>query len=366
MTLKDKENKLVIAVTGLNAGENPQPGVPLCRLLRRAGFSGKIVGLAYDSYDSGIYTPDLVDEVYTIPFPSYGSEILLERLKQILNQTRIDIIVPTLDSELLLYIALEEELNKLGIRMYLPTRQQFIMRDKTQLNAFGEKFNIPVPKTIVLHNILEASKIPLVLSFPVVIKGRFYEAYLANNSEELMKYFHLLSWKWGAPVLVQKYIPGEEFNVCAIGDGQGNVVAALPIKKLVITEKGKGFAGVVIRDLKLTRFLKKIIKSLKWRGPLELEIRKTAEGKFYLLEINPRLPAWIGVSSGAGINFGEILVRLALGEKLRPRTSYKVGTAFIRHCEDLITDIDTIGKIIAQGQLDSQRFKGPNKESKNA
>ncbi|MEO0132569.1 MAG: ATP-grasp domain-containing protein [candidate division WOR-3 bacterium] len=348
-SLKTKD--LVIAVSGLNAGENPQPGVPFARLLRRAGFSGKIIGLVYDAYESGIYRGDLVDEVYLMPFPSSGVEVLLTRIKQILQTTKIDVLMPTLDTELLLYITIADVLRDFGIKMYLPSKEQFLMRDKTQLNDFGRRFKIPVPKTYQAHNIVALSKIEKELKFPVVVKGRFYEAYIANNFDELIKYFNLVSWKWGTPVLIQEYLAGEEYNVCAIGDGTGKTLAMIPIKKIVITEKGKGFAGVVIKDLKLNRFLAKIMKALKWRGPLELEIRKTSKEKFYLLEINPRLPAWIGVSSGAGQNFAEILVRLALGEKVSPYTSYKVGTAFIRHAEDLIVDIYKIGELMAKGEL---------------
>ncbi|MCS7258755.1 MAG: ATP-grasp domain-containing protein, partial [candidate division WOR-3 bacterium] len=331
--------------------ENPQPGVPFARLLRRANFSGKIIGFVYDAYESGIYCRGLVDEVYMVPFPSSGTEALLARIKQILQKTKIDIIVPTLDAELLPYITINDELRAYGIKMFLPTKEQFLMRDKTQLEEFGKKFKIPVPKTWQVYSVLAVNKIRNNLRFPVVVKGRFYEAYTANNFDELAKYINLISWKWGPPVLLQEYIAGEEYNVCAIGDGQGGIVAILPVKKIVITEKGKGFAGVVIKDQKLTRFLGKIMKALAWRGPLELEIRKTVQNKFYLLEINPRLPAWIGVSSGAGQNFAEILVRLALGEKVRSRSKYKIGTVFIRHAEDLIVDIYKIGELITKGEL---------------
>jgi len=115
-------NDLVIAVTGLNTGENPQPGVPVIRSLRRAGFSGKIIGLAYDSFESGIYAPDLADEIYVMPFPSAGLDTILSRIGQILNRTKIDILIPTLDSEILPYISLEKQLKAMGKKCICPPK----------------------------------------------------------------------------------------------------------------------------------------------------------------------------------------------------------------------------------------------------
>ncbi|MBS4015934.1 MAG: ATP-grasp domain-containing protein [Candidatus Latescibacteria bacterium] len=350
------KNDLVIAVTGLNAGENPQPGVPFIRLLRRTGFSGKIIGLVYDAYESGIYAPDLADEVYLMPYPSAGGESILARLKTVLQKTKIDVLVPTLDSELLPYISIEERLRELGIRMYLPTREMFMMRDKSRLSEFGKKYKIPVPDEMILSSTKQIEDVAEKMDMPVMVKGRFYEAYQAENEEDIEKYFEKINNKWGLPIIIQQFMKGEEYNVVAIGDGKGNITCQIPIKKVVVTEKGKGFAAVVINDLKLTHFTQKIIRALKWRGPLELEILKSAEDqKYYLLEINPRLPAWIALTAGAGQNFPEILTRLAIGEKIKPITKYKVGTLFIRHNEDIILDIGTVGKLTATGTLHNLR-----------
>jgi carbamoyl-phosphate synthase large subunit len=349
------KDNLVIAVSGLNAGENPQPGVAVIRLLRRGGFKGKIIGLAYDAYESGIYAPDLADEVYVMPFPSAGADATMLRLKTILSKTRVDVIIPTLDSELLPYISIEGRLKEYGVRMYLPTREQFMMRDKSRLSDFGHKYKIPTPKSMIITSPDQIRDIPDKMELPVMVKGRFYEAYQAFTLGEITKYFNILNSKWGLPVIIQDYLEGEEYNVVAIGNGKGDITCEIPIKKVVITEKGKGFAAVVIKDLKLAHFGKRIIKALKWRGPLELEIRKSNNNKYYLLEINPRLPAWIALTAGAGQNFPEILVRLALGEKIKPLTKYQVGKLFIRHNEDIILDIATVGKLTATGALHNLR-----------
>jgi carbamoyl-phosphate synthase large subunit len=64
-----------IAVTGLNATDNPGPGVPVIRsILASNEFKGEIIGLIYDSLDPGIYMKDIHKKCYLIPYPSTGLE----------------------------------------------------------------------------------------------------------------------------------------------------------------------------------------------------------------------------------------------------------------------------------------------------
>lgn len=351
MTYSISHLKGTIAVTGLKTGDNPQPGVPVIRSIRNAGFKGKIIGFIYDSLESGIYVDGLVDEVYQMPYPSEGADSFLQRLDYILSREKIDAIIPTLDSEIITYIRLKKDLSERGVRTFLPDEEQFILRDKTKLATFFPPYGISVPKTILMNNPKQAKEISKEIDFPVIVKGRFYEAFVAQNPEEAVSIYHSIEKKWGLPVLVQEIIKGDEFNVVMIGDGTGNTIGMVPQRKLVITDKGKGFGGVVVKNTKLDEFSRKIIKILKWRGPCELEIMKDEKDEFFLLEINPRFPAWVRLAEGAGQNLPAAALALAYGETVEPFTAYKPGTLFIRHAEDLISHISIMGEISTKGEL---------------
>jgi len=152
-------------------------------------------------------------------------------------------------------------------------------------------------------------------------------------------------------VIVQEIIKGDEFNVVILGDGNGNCLGMVPQRKLVITDKGKGFGGVVVQNAGLEAYARKVIKELNWRGPCELEIMKGEDGKFYLIEINPRFPAWVRLAAGSGQNQPAATVLLALGENLDELPKPKAGTLFIRHAEDVISDISLLGNISVNGEL---------------
>ncbi|HEX7498980.1 MAG TPA: ATP-grasp domain-containing protein, partial [Polyangia bacterium] len=95
---------------------------------------------------------------------------------------------------------------------------------------------------------------------------------------------------------------------------------------------------------------------LRWRGPLEVEILKSARtGEYFVIEINPRFPAWIHLSAGAGLNLPYFAVRMALGLPLpSPLPSYRAGTLFVRISVDQISDLSTFEQLTATGVLRPQ------------
>ena len=115
---------LTIAVTGLNATDNPGPGVGVIRALRDAGAADRLIGLAYDALDPGIYAAEIVHEVFMIPYPSQGVDAFLSRLAYVHGKVGLDVVIPTLDAELPSFIDLSPRLRSMGIGLLLPTREQ--------------------------------------------------------------------------------------------------------------------------------------------------------------------------------------------------------------------------------------------------
>jgi carbamoyl-phosphate synthase large subunit len=184
-----------------------------------------------------------------------------------------------------------------------------------------------------------------------VIKGKYYDAGIAHNLEQAVSYFYKISAKWGLPIIVQEFVSGMEVNVTAIGDGNGQTIGAVPMRKLYITDKGKAWAGVTLDDEELIAITEQVISSTKWRGGLELEFVKTADDTYFLLEINPRFPAWVYLAKGAGQNHPEALVKLAMGEQVEPFGRYDTGKLFIRYSWDMIVGLEEFQQISMMGKL---------------
>jgi len=346
------KTKITIAITGLNNTDNPGPGVPVIRGIRDSEyFDPRIIGLAYENLEPGIYMPGVVDKTYQVPYPSEGSEILLQRILEIHKKDPIDVLIPNFDAELYAFMRSEKILEEAGIKTFLPTLEQFEERHKTNLPEFGEKYGLEVPFSKTITRIDEIKKLKEDFEYPVMVKGKFYDAYLAYNEEQVRMNYNKISAKWGVPVIIQEFIKGTEVNVVALGDGHGNTIGAVPMRKQYITDKGKAWSGITLDDPKMLELTYRIIKAMKWRGGMELEIVKSHKNEYYIIEINPRIPAWVYLAVGAGQNLPEALVKLALGMDVKPFESYEVGCMFVRYSYDLITNLKEFEKLSTLGEL---------------
>ena len=348
-----KKRTINIGVTGLNAIDSPGPGVPVIRALREStAFDVRIIGLSYEAMEPGIYMHNLVDKTYQIPLPSAGQQALLARLEYIHAQEKLDVIIPNFDAELFNFIQLANVLkSNYNINVFVPTLEQFEARHKVNLHEYGKKHGIDVPKSKTIFAVKDVYPLEQEFEYPYVVKGKFYDATIVYSADQAVAAFHKIASKWGLPIIIQEFIQGQEVNVTAIGDGQGNLIGAVPMRKQYITDKGKAWSGISIDDDKMLNMAKKLIHSTKWRGGLELEIVRTDAEKYYLLEINPRFPAWVYLAVGCGQNHPEALVRMAMGETVAPFEKYDVGKMFVRYSYDMIVNLDEFEKISINGEL---------------
>jgi carbamoyl-phosphate synthase large subunit len=340
-----------IAVTGMNATDNPAPGVGVIRSLRASGQDDRIVGLAYDALDPGLYAPDLVGEAFLLPYPSSSVEAFLMRLEHVHRETGLDVVIPTLDSELPSFIGLERRLASMGVATLLPTREQLDLRSKANLVPLGRRADIDVPGTVVVTSVHELARVHERIAYPFLVKGVFYGATMVTCLDEALAAFHKVAAQWGLPVIVQAAVYGEELNVIGVGDGNGGLWGAVPMKKLLLTDKGKGWAGVTIADPDLIAVAERFTKATKWRGPFEVEVIRDGAGRYQLLEINPRFPAWVHLATAAGINLPRAVVELALGGNPKPQRDYQVGTMFVRISLDQIATVADLERIVTAGEI---------------
>ncbi len=343
---------LNIGVSGLNATDNPGPGVAVIRSIRESGeFEGIITGLAYHPLDPGAYMQGICDNVFLIPYPSQGAENLLARIRAIHAKLPLDVLMPTLDSELLSFLAIEADLAAMGVRTFLPTREQLDLRSKVRLAELGRRAGIAVPESRTVTEASQLYRLHEELAYPFVVKGVFYGAKVVHTLDEALHAFHDTVARWGIPVVVQRFLAGEEYCVVAVGDGEGGLVGAVPMKKMMLTDKGKGWAGVTVVEPGLLELARRFVAATRWRGPCEVETLRTADGALHLLEVNPRFPAWTALSAGAGQNLPYAVAQLAWGGAAEPLPEPRAGTMFVRIAVDQITHIDEFAKVATTGEL---------------
>jgi carbamoyl-phosphate synthase large subunit len=351
--MKAKKTSPVIMVSGLHRGESPQAGGAVIESVRQVLPDARFVGISYDILESGLFSrgPDAVDAAWLLPYPGAGPEALLHRIKEIHAVEGLSLIIPTLDSELTNLIQLRPELQAMGIAVAVPSMESFLARDKPVLPKLAAAVGALTPATLAANTALELAALALRIGYPCYVKGALYDARLVHNEAQLYAAFADIYATWGAPILVQQAIYGEEFVVAGVGDGNGGLLAFCAVRKLLRSKLGKAFGGVVVEDPEVIALSRKLISELRWEGGFEIEFVRPTHAQNYLFEINPRFPAWISFPTKVGCNMPGLVATRALGLPVPILKTCKAGQMFMRHNADLVGDIGDLASMATQGHL---------------
>ena len=347
-----KKKTLTVGVSGINAVDNPGPGIGVARSLREAeDLDVRIIGLSYDAMEPGVFMDWVVDDAYLLPYPSAGHDAYRERLLYVQEKTGMDFIIPTLDTEMPFYMKYRQELAGLGIGTFVPTPEQYRLRGKDRLGELATALDLSLPRTEVVASVQDLERAVDEIGTPVMVKGAFYKAHKAYTSKEALTHYNKLVAEWGYPIIVQEVVKGDELNVVAVGDGEGGTLGRVAVKKMWITELGKIWTGVTIRHPAMLEATDRFMSQYRWRGPMELECMVDGD-TVYLVEINPRFPAWSYLATGVGVNLPARLVRRALGlpEPDADLNAYPPGKLFVRYTYELVTEMDRFQQMITTGE----------------
>jgi len=349
---KATKRKVNIALTGLHAPDGAGAGMSVIRALKESAYlMPRFIGLAHEPLEPGIYLHKHLDKAYQVPYPAANSENLFNRIEYIHSKEKLDVLIPNFTADLTHFIKLELRLRELGIATLLPTLHQFEGRQKARLSEFGRKHNLKVPATKGMFSISEINNLHYQFAYPVILKGKYHDADVAYTAEQARTYFNRISNMWGLPVIVQQFIHGDEYKVAGLGDGRGNLLAAVSIRRQSISENDRAWSAMTVDEPALLKLTGQFVHSSKWKGCFELKLIKDKTDQLYLLEVSPRVPAWIYLPVSAGQNIPEALVRLALGETVGPCSGYESGRRLVRYSCDLVVDENEFQAFSTTGEL---------------
>lgn len=186
-----------------------------------------------------------------------------------------------------------------------------------------------------------------------MVKALFYESETVRSPDEAEAAFTRLSTSWGLPLLAQRFVIGEEYDVAALGDGDGRVLGAVAMRKTLVTRLGKAWGAMTVDDPAILAVARRIVGHLRWRGPCEVELLQERGGKIHLIEVNPRFPAWIYLTTAAGANLPHALVELALGRPVPALEAYRTGVFYVRHAVEAIGCVADLDDIYSRGRRSS-------------
>ena len=341
-----KNKRICVGVTALKTVESPQPGFAVARALKEVGF--KIIGIDDTPLTSAVVSP-YFDSVYVVKsLKNEDFEAFKQDIINVKNKEGLDIIIPCYDKDVFFFIKHREQIENLGIKLLLPDISSLKLTSKPFLSNL-KRFGILTPHEIIVSNKNELETACKKLGFPVVCKGVIKDAYVAKDFTDALIFFDRIREIWHGgkgDIILQEFIVGDFYCVAGVADYNSKIVQQIQMKKLGIDSKGTTWSGFTVKDKKLEKLAKTIINSVKWIGPYELEfIKNNEDGKFYLFEINPRMPSWIYLSVFANQNLPEVITDILLEKKLYKTKTYMQNIAFVRHTDEVSFKLNQIKKV---------------------
>ena len=303
-----------IYVSGLYCGGNPQPGVGIARSLRQGYPFAKLIGVEYSSRVSGIHWDDLDDLFIQRPWDELNLEAYADKVREILDDGGLWISGSDLEAMWLASIFPDGHQNLLA-----PPGGALKRIAKPAVEALAT-LPLKVP-TFVSTDLpdWELHAFCREHDWRLWLKGPYYDAARTPSWDSFVAARNALTKVWSTDRLfLQAHVSGYEESVM-LAAYEGELLGCVSMRKRDITPAGKTWAGDISDvDPEFEAPLRAIVKELNWSGGGELEMVRDATGELWLLEMNPRFPAWVHGATIGGHNLPALLVQAASSINARP------------------------------------------------
>lgn len=306
-----------ILVTGAGGAS----GMYAIKMLKES-TNHRVLACDINKYSQGFY---LADEYFLVPRAE--DKKFISEIISAVKKYNIDLILPNVDEELLLF---SMSADKIPCKTVISPEETIkICQDKELLiKRFHSK--VPVPDTEDLN-------------YPLIIKPRTGRGsrniFLVRNNKEveyLLNYLKIQGIK-KSELSFQQYLTGEEYTVDALFDFSGNLLVAIPRKRMK-TYGGVSVIGKTVKNEKIIEMVKKISKELKFVGPINIQFKDDCKKIPHLLEINPRCSGGLPITYKSGVNFIKLLVDMIEKKSINNSNLSWKETLVIRYLVEMVGD----------------------------
>lgn len=226
-------------------------------------------------------------------------------------------------------LQLMQKLKQAGI----PVAEFYTATSASEIAEHARKLGYPNKKVCIKPALSNGSRGMRILDAGAGSFEAFFEQKSGNTHTTLESILKLFVDKPLPTMLVMEYLPGEEYTVDALLDN-GEPLLLLPRKRITMNN-GISVAGIFEENREIMDYATRVFRCMKLHGPNGLQVKRGEDGKFYILEINPRLQGSTTTAMGMGINLPVLSIKQAMGEDIKTRIPQpQWGLRFARYYED--------------------------------
>jgi carbamoyl-phosphate synthase large subunit len=314
-----------MSLTVLIPGAGGPAAVSTIKSLRMADFTGRIVSTDANPLSVGFYLSDSFRVMPKASDPSF-----YPAMTRLIQEEQVDIIFPTSGFDIYEYSRHKADLEHSGVVA--------AMSDLDAMTTCADKWRFylkahgafPLPETS--RELARWQVFPCFVK-PILGKGSRH-SYRCDRAEELRFYASRLSG-----LLVQEYLPGEEYTVDVLSDLEGTPLLAVPRIRLE-TKEGISTKGKVLKDTEIEGLCLQMARHLNLKGPTCMQLKRDGAGSLKFLEVNPRIGGGIMFTTLAGVNIPKLLLDCLAGAYITPPERKEVTV--LRYYEEIVLDAPSI------------------------
>jgi predicted ATP-grasp superfamily ATP-dependent carboligase len=256
---------------------------------------------------------------YVISYPPQGSDGV-ERLLAIVEHEGVDVVVPAglPGNEFICRHRQELEPHVRAPYNALSSFEQLSNKEKSL--SLARSLGVDHPRTLQVDDLDRLDGMDRTFTYPVVFKSAADQGTVryARTPQELHDIGHAF-WETnpsliadGVFPLVQEYVEGEGHGYYALAD-HGKILTYFMHRRLheVPPSGGPSAMATSYRDPVLRDLGERFFAQTGWNGVAMVEFKRSRrDGKYYLLEVNPKFWGSLDLSIAAGVDFPYLLYRM--------------------------------------------------------
>ena len=287
--------------------------------IREAGYEAIIIN----------NNPETVSTDYTVSDKLYFEPLTFEDVMNIIDYEKPEGVVVALGGQTAINLA--SRLDKVGVRIFGSSAKSIdLAEDRKLFEEAMEEINIPMPKGFGVFSVEEAIDAANTIGYPVLVRPSFVLGgrmmHIVYDQEVLIeKVTEAVQFDSEHPVLVDKYVAGQECEVDAICDGKDVFIPGI-MEHIERTGVHSGDSMSVYPPYSLSEDVKKVIIDYTTRigvklnmiGLYNIQFIVDKENQVSIIEVNPRSSRTVPfLAKSTGIPVANIATKVMLGHTLK-------------------------------------------------
>jgi carbamoyl-phosphate synthase large subunit len=299
---------------------------------------GRVLATDCSWYSSAFHA---ADDAFLVP--RLDEPDIVPRLVELCLKHDIDLIVPTIDTEMPMWVAHRDQFDEIGTTIALSDDDVVtIAGDKQRTHDWLVAHGFP---TVGQTTPAAALADPGAWTFPLMVKPRFGSAGLGvglvRDAEELAlvaRRGHELG-----EIVVQQVAPGAEHTIDLLADRDGRCVCAVPRRRIEV-RAGEVSKGVTVRSGVLEDLAARLCEALPGAyGALNVQVFVDGDSDepdgLAVIEINARFGGGFPLSLEAGADFPRWMLEELLGlPSTASHDAWRSGMVMLRYDAAVFVD----------------------------